>query len=1217
MKLTREYGTCFLLSVLLLACGAVVQAGEFRISGKILPPSGADINRPYSLHAWAVDPSSLESEEGWCMTDPEDGSFSLLVSPGIFWLSLDGPIPFWAPTLAVDARSSDVSGIKIGLSRTPVSQLPEAAPDASRISVGPPDGLGECLVSGSAGAVEALSVVLLVNQNSAQQTAALAESDGSFSARIFAAPGSSILIRHGPAGPRWMELPEGLHGGSNPLPATVVTLPRSGTGGAGEKINASGAVFIDGEEPPDHNLQAAWAFQGTLRRENGEDSTPLRIRAGERLEMSGTVGIYSPGISAGSSTEGLQLRFIPLLVPLFDADGRQIAPVQNNISTFLTPGGLPVSDGAALFGLAPPEEIVSFQPASAHSVKSVMNGFIQIPIEVPPGVYLLGVEAVGSGLPNGPTWRSSAVYGPNVPGDAMLAPIMIGTPEEVASDRHLVWGLLTDQPSDGLYGTLSREDAPFFGIATHVVTQGAPYVLRPREAHSGELISYRLEPFLFGMGDTDRALPGPSPIPWKLPGGSLRLEITRPDGSSLSVGPAQLKQHVIRTPSSISGADYNFGSTQWNDINSLTTGDPDFSRSFPQYGHWIVKMTGELEDAWDQRYSGGGTYDFWVAEPLDMDPGALPGTPFEAGGSMSTALQLLPGLPAEIQWRITQYPDSDPSRAHSDILSFRADSFGYSAGTPVLMSAPGEYRVNVSARYWDSSGVLHMAARSWGGVIMTPQAQLSLEAHGRRGAQCLEGNEPSAWFLLSRIGLGDVACHFFNPYFNGDIFWSRLEEPNWAGDALLAVASVRDLSGEMESTLSARAQAAEIQIPAERISSGELPLLTLGDSPIPVLLNPSHTVQIAYAYRVAERPGVRVREVVGTDQNDGGYWRYDSFYDGEPGVGFLGDLPNDFKFQYVGTVYRDLVKDTTEYDGQGSLWVHIPPEDATGPRVMPPFHDQGNDGWPTLGGPIMTLKGEDIDLFILPTAVRPGSILEVGDTFSFAGHVAPTVDADIALTLSAPDGSTRSIWGQANRIGYLSLPQERFVVDQPGVWTVGVEVRHEGRCSGGQLAPPYPHGSVPGAQGGSYAFYVVEKHSPRLDLESPASGMLIIDSDRPKIPIRLRIPSGMSDAMLYETIAMPGFILIEKSISVESGTSTIEYDPTTLARDFPNIDLVGRDDPSRPGLADTIRFSFLLSGKLQGRTIFRAGSLTLQGEEVQVPPRPADTRLPDGRSTSD
>src|SRR5215813_5635644 len=105
------------------------------------------------------------------------------------------------------------------------------------------------------------------------------------------------------------------------------------------------------------------------------------------------------------------------------------------------------------------------------------------------------------------------------------------------------------------------------------------------------------------------------------------------------------------------------------------------------------------------------------------------------------------------------------------------------------------------------------------------------------------------------------------------------------------------------------------------------------------------------------------------------------------GVGPSGDLPNDFKLTYGAAVLRGAAVGRARYAIYGALWVQLPPSEGPGrTRTFPPF--QGNGGGPS-GGPIMTLKGRAIDLFVHLTGVRPGSVLETGDTFALSGAVGP------------------------------------------------------------------------------------------------------------------------------------------------------------------------------------------------------------------------------------
>ena len=86
----------------------------------------------------------------------------------------------------------------------------------------------------------------------------------------------------------------------------------------------------------------------------------------------------------------------------------------------------------------------------------------------------------------------------------------------------------------------------------------------------------------------------------------------------------------------------------------------------------------------------------------------------------------------------------------------------------------------------------------------------------------------------------------------------------------------------------------------------------------------------------------------------------------------------------------------------------IPDDDLVGSRVFPPF--QGSNGGPS-GGPIMALAGEEIDAFVVPLGVRPGTILEVGDSFSFSAQMAPTLPAAAEIKITGPGGFSQTITG--------------------------------------------------------------------------------------------------------------------------------------------------------------------------------------------------------------
>ena len=276
-----------------------------------------------------------------------------------------------------------------------------------------------------------------------------------------------------------------------------------------------------------------------------------------------------------------------------------------------------------------------------------------------------------------------------------------------------------------------------------------------------------------------------------------------------------------------------------------------------------------------------------------------------------------------------------------------------------------------------------MGAMTWGGVVMTPAAEAELVAHGRRGLDSQQEVPDQSWFVSARnpdIPSGTIS-HTYNPYYNGDMLWTRFSDVDVGladgGDSLVLGASIQDTVGTIEAAITARGAVMHpaTSLPgtlAERIEADEIPLLSSTTTGDPPLLSPEDIDQVAYAYRYSERPGARVRELVAEDRQNGGYWRLDTLYDDQLDVGVLGDQPNDFKFQYLGVVYRDLVAGHNEYLGHGTGWIFIPDSDTTGNRAMPPFAGTGNGGWTTEGGPLLTLNGEDIDIFLPRRACVPG-----------------------------------------------------------------------------------------------------------------------------------------------------------------------------------------------------------------------------------------------------
>nr|MBC8248568.1 hypothetical protein [Anaerolineales bacterium] len=727
---------------------------------------------------------------------------------------------------------------------------------------------------------------------------------------------------------------------------------------------------------------------------------------------------------------------------------------------------------------------------------------------------------------------------------------------------------------------------------------------------SGEPIAYRLEPFLPMVSFTDRAFPSVPLVPFNFPSGQLQVMVEKPDSTMETLGPAPLTQSYSFQPTTLAGGDLHLGAPFLADIYSLTTMDEAFRYEFDQYGHHVITMTGVISDVWGHSYTVGGTYDLWVARELDLDPGQLPTTPYEVDDAFSPALQVYPRVPAQVEIQLILLPDSDPSRAITHLVQGQANRFGYfhpePTTPPITLTAAGEFRVDIHAIYTDADGTMWAGSVSWGNVVETPGTPLV--AHGRHGID----NAPhigQAWFLWENLSEDDRKDHIYYPFHRGDVVWAnQTESPG--GDSLIPAVTIQDTVGTIESIIVARnglPHSALSQGPGtfrERLAVSEAPLFSTASSGVYPDRSPDQIDQWGYSYRSSERPGVRVRELVSEDSNLMGYWRYDDMYGRQIGMGHQGDLPNDYKFQFGGVVFRDLTQDINEYAIYSAMWVLLPEDDPIGSRVMPPF--QGMGGGPQDGGPLMVLKGQEIDVFFLPMGVRPGSVLEVGDTFSFSGHVAPPLDSRVVVTVTSPSRAVRTIDGHANKVGWFYAPSTDFALNEPGVWTVEVRVIHDRVYQPGGLVPTsHNTGTVLGAKEGRYVFYVVESSAPRLSITAPSPGFITWHDDLEPVNIKGTIPPGLSNALISYTIAIPGFVLEQGTVVPAGNTFTVVYDPLTLHEDFPNIDLTAAEE-RRAGLSDEVLITLFLAYQ-DGS--YRANAVTLFGEEVLLT-APTDGGLP-------
>jgi hypothetical protein len=1069
--------------------------------------------------------------------------------------------------------------------------------------VGHADIRGFTNITGTVGAVDPDSVVAITCLDTAIIEFFQAAPDGSFAATIFAPAGTAIQIKHvhfhdpfeqiddtfsevGPGGVivEWM----------NATPGTIVYVPLNHTAGGGSIPFAMAGRF-----DPEAG-EGYWTLEGVL----GPQSP---TGGGFLLPISATLRITTPAIIPGIELTGVTVMAKTSLVRLFDENGHQVTTNQVLVSNQLTPTGLPISRESG--GWSPVEtvdSVASLGQAPDNSLRATVHVTLTVPDSIPAGLYSPRMIIEETGVPMGaPNLHAMRGGGGLIFQNGHLPVIEVGTP----AAARLLWALLTDTLDGGTRGTLDRDDRQQHGLIPLTAFQNDQFVIPRVDVRTGVPIQYRLEPFLPLIALTDRGIPNRPIIPFMLPSGSLTTTVQAPSGATTVLGPAPFLQSTNRSPAYADGKVRDNHGGAMHEVYQLTTMDERFDHTFEQYGHHVITMTGSVLDIWGNPYLGVAVFDFYVARPLLLDPGQLPTTPYEVGNAFSPQLQVYPPVPADIEIRLVHMPYSDPTQAvsHTYHVAGQANDFGYfqpTSSSAITLSAPGEFRVDVTASHLDGDGVLWMDNMTWGNVVETPNSPLV--AHGRRGFD-VSWITPTAWFFHEQLDYSAVA-HTYYPYFSGDVFWGV--EDHLIGDAIFPVVTIQDTVGEIYQIIS---QTWNTPHPLgwpwetlqDRFDAGEAPLVSTTSDGSEASWSPELINQFGYAYRTSQRPGARVHETISEDGFGIAYWRFNAPYGDQ--VGWEGDLRNDLKWQFGSAVFRVIspTNPINEYAIYGSLWTLIDEDDYFGPRVTPPFSGtHGSIG----GGPIVTLQGQDVHLFFMPKGVQPGDVLETGDLATFSGHVGPPLNSWITATVTTPSGAPwRVIAGRANKVGWFYDPGEDFAVPEPGVWTVHVEVTHDVAIPAGGTPTGFNTGGVLGSADGRYHFYVVEPGSPRVPIFSPQPGFLTWPRDPDSqeiigvtaVPIRALIPSELTDVVISYTIRMPGFILEEGTIIPSGGAFTILYDPPALHQDFPNLDLTARY-ASQPGLADPVLVSFLLTGFDGPQQVHQAGAVFFDGEEVHT-----------------
>ena len=1085
----------------------------------------------------------------------------------------------WRPSAAVPTVAESDPAWRVALPGSArEADFMLAAPDTRAITPDFDVSAERVRVTGTAGAVPPASVVLVGNLELNDFVTLRADVEGAFETEVAAAPGTHVMIKQDTTG-RVIRPAAERHRFNEDMIAPGVLLRVPGTTSAsGIAVSGGGRICCDD--------MTGWSITGTLERN--------ALAAGEEARVSGRITLW------GDLQGRPPRQWVDFTANLLgDELGRQVGRAGKFVTPFLTATGLPIEPtlgGVQLGGTELDWRFVygrwvgDFE-LTLRTSAGMRTGFYALSAGGLWGLGDAGIQPLDGMRPFDVVTRDDQAR------RAVLGTLKVGDP----APMRLATLLLADELSEGSRGgVLAVEDRGLFDVAVRTVTRHDSVV--PRLYVYGESWTYRLEPYAPMLDVVDRALPNPPALELDLAKSGLTVQVVRPDGQVDVLGPAPLARYAVRSPRTLWGTALGLGGGELREIPQLQGNGDTFAYRFPTDGDYLIRLDGSIADTDGNGHGICGTYDLTVGNLLDIEAGLLPGTPFEVGDAIAPVVTTMPGVPADVTYTVTLAGAGGEFTAET--FTGRANAYGWwdGGGATFTFARDGEYRVDIDARHTDADGNLWVGRLRFGSAVATPDAPII--AHGRRGPDNQREIAPP-WAFETAFVM-EESDHMQFPYFTGDVLWG-MEETD-AGDAVVTHSSVQ-LLDEGNPLVARAVQLArrfkEFDEPsiAALIRAGQMPLITAAESPgeghQSVGAHPDEIGLWAYMYSGAQRPGVRVREVIQGDDVPGSYWRFGDAYNGQSGNGPQGDLPDDYKFLYGAAVIRDPVAGEGIYAIYGSAWVHAVDDDPLGARFFPPF--QGAAGGPDVG-PLFTIHGRDIDLFFLPMGVRPGAVLETGDTFRMAGPIMPTLASRVEYTITAPDGSVRSFDGRANTIGYFYDPADDFTLDQAGLWTVTMRVIHDGMTSAGPVQEPFPTGGVLTPDGATFNFVVAGPGTTRLTVASDLDGLApdrwfewgLVRSAR----FLAALPEGWSRDEARVVVTMPGTVLVDEMLRVENNTVVWNLDAYALNALADNFDVDS-------GIVDTVTVTFFAEGMLAGAPAQAVGTVVAHGARLpRVPGTP-------------
>jgi hypothetical protein len=844
----------------------------------------------------------------------------------------------------------------------------------------------------------------------------------------------------------------------------------------------------------------------------------------------------------------------------FDPSGWLRLPSDERMSTLLAPTGLAIEGGVQgavtnRFGATDFRTPVDEFQAVLLPVPD-NNGLYQytfkintrLPDNLPPGIYRIrmdyGITIKKRYLSlNGDTFAyrpfantvypyiaiQSYLYSPPIRASGVY---VTGQQIDAAKIQpRIPWIILGNYNSNGYSGVVADEDKGRFALSPRTLIPDD--VILPLYAPDNKTrLSYSLEP-QFPADTIDTY----SNISWNYTRGAVSINVTGPDGKTTSLGTASF---VGKTG-------------QWP-----TTRNPAFTAWKPSsYGYYTVNETGWIEDTWGNRYEGGGTYHFWIANRMTLATATFQGQAYPVGSKYGKDVAFDPAVPAYVQVTATLYPNSDQSKVKSISYSGNASIGGvYGAAQgmqPFTLDTPGEYCAHVLARYTDQEGNLWVSVMTHAGVVYPTDS--SIVARGKKltakGKLVDEGDTN----LEGYIDTQDVAHlqHINYPFKSGDV---------------LLIASDHKGADKIEPVLTYEnaSDPAPYDPNLQTIGATNLKIKTSnGYSPH---LFPEYITDWAYYYAGAPRPGFMSRFIVGESMVRAPYWPVSpNSFGGQINASSNGDLPGTI-YRLIGGVVVRKQNAAPAYAGYLSNGFILPPG-TNNNRVIAPGSEE-----------LLGADGTKSRVFLVST--RPGMIYETGAPFTPVAQIDPILPVTVTYTLMYPDGRKVVSQGQGDQFG--SWAGTKCILDIPGKYHYNIVADWQGY-----------KGYMPGLPKDGSDFYVIDKNKPdgagSLKLNLPE-----LSSFTPPGPLTITGTS-TSTSISYAALT-PGAVLDGGTIPVNNGKFTYTFDPVAMNQKVPHYDVVNITN-GKWELKEVVQITFFSTEKGPGGATYdTAIRVILRGNTV-------------------